>query len=72
LSYPEIFPYETCRNNYYNGVEEMTKKLAEAIMKIDAARQQNLSSYVNKFAWKSLSPLYDRAMEKVRLGIALG
>ncbi len=72
LSYPEIFPYETCRNNYYNGVEEMTKKIAEAIRKIDATRQQNLSSYVNKFAWKSLSPLYDREMEKVRLGIALG
>jgi len=72
LSYPEIFPYETCRNNYYNGVEDMTKKLAEVIRKIDVTRQQNLSSWVEEFSWKGLVPVYDQEMERVRYQLLRG
>ncbi len=70
LTYPELFPYETCSSLFYRDSEEFVEKLSGALLSIDAIRMLNFRQYVEKYSWRIMAPEYDEVLSAVRTNTA--
>lgn len=59
LTYPELLPADRYPDNFYQGFDDLVRKLGQAITKIDRIRQQNFSDHVQRFAWQKMASVYD-------------
>ena len=60
LTYPEIVPYETYPEIFYNNFQELVEKLAMALSTIDTIRQQSFRHCIKQYSWQHMAPRYDK------------
>jgi len=64
LAYPEHFPPNQYSTLFYDGFDDLVKKLTAAVRDIKSARKPELARLVGRYDWERLAPAYDRAMEE--------
>jgi len=60
LTYPELIPYETYPEIFYNDFEELVEKLAVALDGIDRIRDRSFRHCIEKYSWQHMAPKYDK------------
>ena len=66
LTYPELIPQNLHNSHLYNNKDELTKKLMWALDNISTVRKRKLRSISQPYDWKSMAPVYDKTMDKIR------
>jgi len=50
---------------FYEGFNDLLRRLEWAITNIEEVRRTSFKSFVSRYAWDNMAPLYDREMEKI-------
>ena len=66
LTYPELIPQNLHNSHLYNNKDELTKKLMWALYNISTVRKRKLRFISQPYDWKSMAPVYDKTMDKIR------
>ncbi len=59
LTYPELLPYESYPDIFYQNDSELVEKLAGALLSIETIRQQSFRHCVEPYSWQHMVPAYD-------------
>ncbi|MFP4350188.1 MAG: DUF3524 domain-containing protein [Desulfococcaceae bacterium] len=65
LTYPELFPPETCPELFYRDFDELVEKLSRALRSIETIRRQSFRRCVEKYSWRHMAPLYDAVFHSI-------
>ena len=64
LAYPEHIPMTNHALYFYNTAEDFYLKIKKAIQNIDETRKVTTQSFVERYDWRTLAPIYDKQLEK--------
>ncbi len=64
LTYPELLPPEHHERHLFNTVNQLRRKLRDALAHPDRVRRVDLRAVAKRFSWDALVDQYDRAMER--------
>ena len=67
LTYPELLPYETYPDIFYQTFKELVEKLAGALLSIETIRKQNFRHCVAQYSWQHMAPVYDMVFSAVQI-----
>lgn len=65
LTYPELIPYETYPEIFYNNFEDLVEKLAAALDAIDTIRHHSFRHCVEHYSWQNMVSKYDAVFSGV-------
>lgn len=65
LTYPELIPYETHPDLFYETFQELVEKLTGALHGIGKIREQSFRHCVERYSWQHMAPEYDRVFGAV-------
>lgn len=63
LAYPEHIPDELHSRFFYDDGNDLVEKLKNLILNIREVRQENVQTFVAKYDWQRMAPIYDNAFE---------
>ncbi len=69
LAYPEHIPAPLRKRYLYDGFDGLVDKLTGAVTNVEAFRDESLASFVARYDWDELGPVYDSAMERVAVRV---
>ena len=62
LTYPELIPAELHHEHIYLDNENLFKKITWALDNINTIRNSKISKVAEKYNWKEMAKVYDRAI----------
>ena len=63
LAYPEHIPDDRHPKFFYDGFDDLVGKLKNLILNIQEARQENARTFIAKYDWQRMAPIYDNVFE---------
>lgn len=66
LAYPEHIPAGHHGTFFYEGADDLLRRLRERIRNIDETRRTVTGDFVRRYDWATLAPQYDALFEKLR------
>ena len=65
LAYPEHIPDKFHSKFFYDDFDDLVRKLKNIILNIREVRQENVRTFVAKYDWQRMAPIYDNIFEKL-------
>ncbi|MFQ5709133.1 MAG: DUF3524 domain-containing protein [bacterium] len=64
LAYPELIPEELHLRHFYEGFDDLVKRLVQAVKEVESFRSHTLKSVAEAYDWRKWAPIYDGLWQK--------
>jgi glycosyltransferase involved in cell wall biosynthesis len=65
LAFPELFPFEIRPSCFYEGFDDLVRRLATAIQQIDRIRRIGFRDVARRFDWTRVAQEYDACFSEI-------
>ena len=65
LAYPEHIPEDFHQKFFYDDFDDLVEKLRNLILNIREVRKENIQTFVTKYDWQKMAPVYDDTFEEL-------